>query len=319
MSPDTGNELIQAEAAAWLARLRSDSVRPQDQAGFQAWLAADARHAAAFEAVTATWDLVGGLKIPRPMRAVEQPSPNRRGVLLMSACVAAAIGAGALYWRDQPPEIYATGHGEQRRLLLADGSRIVLDTDTQIAVKLGSDRREIALARGRAYFEVSPNPHRPFAVTAGGHEIVALGTAFEARLDGGAVTATLEHGRIAVAADGTNSRDYLLAPGDRIAFLPGGAVRRDRPDMTLALAWRQGRLGFDREPLAQAVAEMNRYASQPLVIDDPAIARLAISGIYTAGDNEAFANSISMLLPVKAEIEPSRIRLIGARKVRRPG
>jgi transmembrane sensor len=253
------------------------------------------------------------------MRPVEAEGPNRRGVLIGGVLAVAAAGAGAAYWynRDRP-QVYATARGEQRRLLLGDGSRLVLDTDTQITVRLTRERRQIVLDRGRAYFDVAPNPHRPFAVVAGTHEVVALGTAFDVTSESGAVSATLEHGQIAVSGDATELNDYVLSPGDRIIFAADGATTRDRPDIALTMAWRTGRLGFDRETLATAIAEMNQYSSEPLVIGDPAIAHLVISGLYTAGDNEAFAKSVSALLPVTAEIGPKEIILVGAKKMRDP-
>ena len=320
MSPDGDLELIRAEAAAWLARLRSDSARPEDQAGFRAWLTRDERHAQAFEAITATWDAVGGLKLSRPMRPAAATGPDRRGVLIGGVLAVAAASAGAAYWynRDRP-EIYATARGEQRRLLLGDGSRLVLDTDTQITARLGKERRQIVLDRGRAYFDVAPNPHRPFAVVAGAHEVVALGTAFDVTFQSGVVSATLEHGRIAVSGDATELNDYMLSPGDRIVFAADGETTRDRPDIALTMAWRTGRLGFDRETLGSAVAEMNHYSARPLVIGDPQIAHFVISGLYTAGDNDAFAKSVSALLPVIAEVGPKEIVLMSAKKMRDPG
>src|SRR5580704_14972440 len=117
MSPpdDSDTELIRAEGAAWLARLRSDSVEPQDQAGFQAWLAQDPRHRAAFEAIAGTWDLVGGLKIARPMRHTPAPKTDRRALLFGVAFVIAAAGS-TTFWYLQRPDIYATAPGEQRSL-----------------------------------------------------------------------------------------------------------------------------------------------------------------------------------------------------------
>jgi len=310
VSPGTDIDQVRAEAAAWLARLRSDQVGAQDQAGFQSWLAEDPRHGAAFEAVTGTWDLLGGAQISRPIRHVElEPSKIGRRTLLLGAALVVAGGAGIALWYRQPPDIFATGSGEQRRLLLSDGSSVILDTDTQISVRMTASRREIALDRGRAFFEVAANPDRPFEVTASGRKVVAVGTAFEVKLDGTAFVATLQHGVVVVSDEAANAGRFVLTSGDRIAFASTGQTIRDRPDLSLVLAWRTGRLGFDRESLAAAVSEMNRYSRRPLVIGDASIAHLAISGLFTAGDTEAFARSVAALLPVTADIQPQQIVL----------
>src|SRR6202035_1267062 len=88
----------QAEAAAWLVRLQSDERRAEDIAGFQTWTAADPSHAVAFEAVSGTWDITGG--IPRDMRGlVRTRSVSRRRAVLAVASAVFAAGAGAVYLR----------------------------------------------------------------------------------------------------------------------------------------------------------------------------------------------------------------------------
>jgi transmembrane sensor len=315
MSPVDDNDVehIRAQAAAWLARLRSNAVRPEEQTGFQVWLAEDMRHAAAFDAVTGVWDLVGGLDHARPMRYVPPSRTNRRAVLLGAALLAAgACGAGI--WFVERGDSYSTAVGETRRVALADGSWITLDTDTRVTVWLRGARREIALEQGRAHFEVAPDSSRPFVVTAGIASVTAVGTAFDVRHESGALSVILEHGRVKVALGTPGSRDIDLVPGDRLISAPGEPPRLDRPDLSFLLAWRQGRLGFDGETLSSAVAEFNRYGGRPLVIGDPAIANLRISGLFSTGDSDAFARSVATLLPVAADAGPTEIVLNSAKR-----
>jgi len=308
MNSETDN--IRAEAAAWLARLRSDAPQPGDQAGFQAWVAEDPRHRAAFETITATWDLVGGVQFAAPMRQ-QRTVTSRRGVLIGGGLAAAAAFAGTLWFADTG-DVYETGRGEQKRIVLADGSWLILDTETRLRVRLGKERRVVALERGRAYFDVATDVLRPFVVNAGDHDVVVTGTAFDVQRGGANMAVTLERGHVSVRSADASGHVYSLVPGDRIAFANAALALRDRPDLTLTMAWRTGRLGFDRETLAQAVAEMNRYGGLPLVIGDPQIANLQISGIYTAGDSTDFARSIALLLPVSVDVEISRVVLTAA-------
>lgn len=314
MSPvdDADIDRIRAEAAAWLARLRSDSVLPDEQAGFQRWLAEDSRHAAAFDAITSVWDLVGGLDHSRPMRYVAPPRTDRRAVLI-GAALAASCAVGAGLWFRERGETYETAMGEQRRIALADGSWITLDTDTQATVWLHSSKREIALERGRAYFEVAPDANRPFVVTAGNASVTAIGTAFDVKRYSNALAVILEHGKVKVALGTPGTRDIVMVPGDRLVAMDGASPKLDRPDLSLLMAWRHGRLGFDNETLAAAVAEMNRYGQKPLVIADPAIANWRVSGLFGAGDGEAFAKSVAVLLPVSEVATPTEIVLSRAR------
>ena len=244
---DAETDDIRAQAAAWLARLHSDARQPEDQAAFQSWLAEDPRHHAAFEAITTTWDLVGGVQFARPMRA-QQVGPSRRGLLIGGSLAAAGALAGTV-WFVERGDVYESGRGEQKRVALADGSWLILDTDTRLRVRLGRERRAITLEYGRAYFDVASDVLRPFVVNAGKRDVVVTGTAFDVQRADENVSVTLERGHVFVrpASDRDEQYTYALVPGDRIAFAPDMRPRQDRPDLTLAMAWRTGRLGFDRE------------------------------------------------------------------------
>jgi transmembrane sensor len=318
-----GADDIRAEAAAWLARLRSDAPQAEDHAGFQAWLAESPAHQAAFEQVTAAWDLVGGAAHVHRLQRTAMPK-TRRGVLIGGAIAVGTVAASAAafgIWRGMRLQTLQTDLGMQERVTLADGSSIMLDAKSKLRVAYGSERRAIVLEYGRAFFQVAPDPLRPFVVSAGGHDVVAIGTAFDVRCEDNAVSVTLEHGRVSVSESAQSEKNYTLDPGDRIQFAEGG-VKRDKAKLELTQAWRDGRLGFDREPLAEAIQELNRYSHQPLVIEDPSIAQLPISGVFTAGDNPAFARSIAQFLPVAIAVETGRIVLTAVRpekKKQNPG
>ena len=236
----------------------------------------------------------------------------------MGAGLAAASAAGGGVWAalDVKSEAsYSTSVGEQRRIALADGSLMMLDSDTSLRVRLSSARRSVILDRGRAHFEVAKDPMRPFVVRAAERQVVAVGTAFDVTRAEGDVTVLLVEGRVAVepTMNLPNERRSMMVPGDRMTFAASGEGRRDRPDMAKLTAWHNGQLVFDRDTLASAVAQMNRYSRRPLLIGDRAVGGLLISGIYSAGDVEAFATSVSVVLPVEVQARPSGLTLIAAR------
>src|SRR5262245_3528352 len=128
---------IRAEAAAWVARLQSDARTDADATAWQAWMAGDPRRREAFARVTQAWEAAGALSA-RPASA---PWPGRRAVLIGGATAVLAAG-GALAVRDQPQR-YATGVGELRRVVLADGSSMLLDTQTEVSVRLRKRERQV--------------------------------------------------------------------------------------------------------------------------------------------------------------------------------
>lgn len=306
-----------AEAAVWLARLRSDCRRPGDEAGFQAWLAEAPEHQRAFESVTSAFDAAGAVG-HEFLSLDDSPAPHlvtRRRVLVGTAATAlvAASSGGLLLWRSTGGVI-AGEVGRPRQFVLADGSRIVLDTKSSVQVKLSSERRLIRLLAGRARFDVAKDAARPFIVDTGERQVIAIGTAFTVASESDGMSVVLEEGRVVVRspAAGTNStpaaREVNMQPGDRLVFAAGtDRPREDRPDLARIGTWQTGRLAFDDESLFSAAAELNRYNHRAIEVEDARAAALRVSGIYRADDPEGFVRSISLMFPVDIDETADRI------------
>lgn len=290
---------LKAEAATWLARLRNEERSAADEAAFQAWLAENPQNAAAFDLVTGTWDAAGGLVTTHMAAARPEPMIGRRKMLAAGLAAVAVVSTTTIMWQRTSPVTYETQRGEQRRIALADGSSLTLDTETLIRVGFTAESRNIELVRGRAHFDVAKDPNRPFRVNAAGREVVALGTAFDVARNGEEVAILLVEGRVAVQPVGiaANEKTAFLKPGERIVYARHNIVRQEHPDINRATAWQEGRATFDNQPLAIAVAEMNRYSRRPLVVADADLAAMRISGTYSTRDAEAFARSVTNLLP----------------------
>lgn len=306
---------IKAEAAAWLARLHSEDRRSDDEAGFRTWLAEDSRHARAFELVTTAWEASGARAPGRAAHQVAARSGRQRAIAFGATAALALIAAmGPGFLHGVSADTYATQVGEQRRVALNDGSHVILDTNTRIRVALGEERRSVELLQGRAHFEVAADALRPFLVRAGDQQVIAIGTAFDVSRQGDRVSVVLVEGRIEVQAASASVRPItrLEAPGARITFEPAGAVAQDHPDLTEVTAWQDGREAFDDQTLASAVAAMNRYTRRPIVIADESLASRRISGVYGTKDPEAFARSVTILMPARVEFSPTQILLRAA-------
>jgi transmembrane sensor len=290
------------QAAAWLARLHADDHDPTDEAAFRAWLAQDAAHAEAFERASAVWETVGGLDgkvdrtAPRAMLA-------RRSVL--AGVGAAAIGGVGLFgWQQAYAGVYETKVGEQRRIALDDGSRLLLDTATELRVRMHADRRELRLRAGRVALEVAADA-RPFAVSAGSSGFVARAGRFDVRCDAASSAIVVTEG----SADVTEGMHRRLDVGERLRVSADRDVAIDRPALDDLLAWQAGRAVFRDQDLAGASAEMNRYTERKLVVGDPRAAQMRVSGVFRVGDSAAFARSVALLLPVRVDESASEIRI----------
>lgn len=301
---------IRAEAAAWLGRLRADDKKPGDERAFRAWLAESPEHAAAFEAVTEIWE-VAGAAWSEPVTSVRVAAhPTRRRMLLASVGSAAAASVGLVVWQSAYAGVYETTIGEQRHVVLPDGTQVFLDTDTRIHAAYNSQMRVVALERGRCNFHVMESDNRPFVVNAAAQRIVAERTTFDVRRDGDEICVVLVQGSASVSntSTGTHRRDMIRA-GQRLRAT-NDQSRIDSPNLVPLLAWQTGQAVFDNETVAGAIREMNRYSVVHIEVADGAVARMRISGVYRVGDNAAFARSVAALLPVAVEFEADQVRLV---------
>ncbi|MGC4252322.1 MAG: FecR domain-containing protein [Sphingobium sp.] len=313
-SPSRDQEII-AEAALWLARLRSDAEDSKDQRGaFRSWLNADPRHGQTFDEMTARWEAAAAVDRSTFDNMETVCGGIRRKLLVPAGMMVIAVAALAslallLLSRPDAPSpafVHATPVGVQESVRLADGSLLSLDADSAVTVSFTPDERRLRLDRGQARFDVAHDPHRRFVVQVDGLDVVALGTAFDISRDKWRQSVTLLRGSVRVARNTPGDRPVTLTPGQRLIDR-GGSIIIDRPDPEDIDAWRKGILLFDNDPLAEAVAMMNRHARRPLRLRGDLLNDRRISGTYDAHDAEAFARTVGTLLSVPVAFEADSI------------
>ncbi len=302
-------ERASAEAAAWIARLQSPDCNSETEAALAEWLEADAAHRRAFDRATEVWGMIPAAALRRPAEAAPaarvRPARARRFVPpatprwgpALAACLLVLLMVGGALLLGRPGG-FTTAVGEQQMATLDDGTRITLNTDTQLHVRYAEDLRSVALERGEAMFEVAPNPRRPFVVTAGGTRVRALGTSFIVRRTRDDVVVTLIQGKVSVTDSVPRARapsKAILAPGERLTVSDDAGLLIDRPSIEAATAWRRGQAIFSDTPLSTAVAELNRYGGPHVMLGDPRLASLRVSGVFATNDTVEFATAIAAL------------------------
>jgi transmembrane sensor len=318
--PKSPSEAMYVEAAAWVVQLHGPNRSPAIEAGLRRWLAEAPAHQAAFEFATETWNSTSAIKCVEPgqFRKWMQTRPGA-GITLAAAAGAAAvaIGLGVVSWLHGPQ--MQTQVGEQRTLRLEDGTQVSLNTNTRLFVRYDERARRITLEQGEALFDVASQPGRPFVVTAGGRKIEALGTAFVVRNEARLLAVTLVEGKVAVSTssphDFQGSRsgsNIVLAAGERVVFAESELAKRDQPNLEKLTAWQRGLVMLDETPLGEAIAEMNRYSTVKLAIEERQIAALKVSGMFRAGDSRRFARAVAKTYRLVVVEQPQRIVLAGA-------
>jgi transmembrane sensor len=328
---------IAAEAAVWVARLHGPDRSPQMERECLAWQARSAEHREAFERCTETWQDVPNVSVANAYAAASgsgaASGARRRWSLSWAGAGALAVviaGTGLLVQQLRDPGVYSTGVGEQHQVLLADGTRMSLNTGTRVRVDLGAERRSVKVEGGEALFEVGKDPRRPFVVRVAGSEVEALGTTFAVRFTpddsqpSQTLTVTLIEGQVAVrplvggGAGGVPAASHAvrLQAGERVRLSAAVAAsaetspRVDRPNIDAVMAWQRSEAVFDDAALADAVAEMNRYTRTPIVLlDASALADLRVSGLYRTSDSAGFARAVAALHGLDVHERQGRLEL----------
>ncbi|RYF27566.1 MAG: Fe2+-dicitrate sensor protein [Comamonadaceae bacterium] len=323
-----------ADLQAWLAG------HPARQAAFARWQADDRRLGALpAPAIDHLRRQLAADKAAAARPAADRPRAGRwawlRGgqslvpqAALAAMVLATAGGGGYLawdHWQQQPvfAQDFSTGRGQQLDVQLPDGSRLRLDTATRVEVVLYRQRREVRLPEGQALFQVQGDATRPFDVLAGGVKVTVVGTRFSVRHTVGvpgdaAVRVAVEEGRVRVAAPATNAVEAAAGhapaePAEPVLLTAGQQVRADAdgrlgPVAPVAAAgvapWRDGRISLDDVPLAQALAEFERYGPTQLLVHDPAVAALRVTGTFDPRRLDSFRQALPKVLPVRLQAGP---------------
>jgi transmembrane sensor len=302
-----------------------ETSRGEDRQAFEDWLRQDPRHRRAVEELTKVWDALDGLG---GAQRVDAPPPQlvssgevgrgawRRWWLAAAAVLVAAIGGTAWLHRGNETQTLATAVGQHRNLVLSDGTRVTLNTNTILETNFARHAREIYLRKGEAHFEVARDRSRPFRVHAGDAVVQAIGTEFEIRLRSDRhVDVLVNEGRVEVRTDDTSLASHAGAgsaeplPEVTVRAVSAGqqlstatrnyAVIPVSPEqLSSELAWRDGAVVFDTAPLSQAIAEIQRYTDARIVISDPGISTLPVGGRFKTDDLQGFLDGLEAALPI---------------------
>jgi len=208
---------------------------------------------------------------------------------------------------------YTTPVGGTASVPMPDGSKVTLNTNSEIRIAVTASERRIDLQRGEAFFVVAKDLKRPFVVLASDRRVTALGTQFSVRRDGGNIRVAVTEGTVKVENLGSPSPDIQLMAGSIANADKTGVVVQEKqiPEVEDALSWRTGCVVFHKTPLADAVAEFNRYSERKIVIQDPAVAAIRIGGNFRTDNVDAFLRLVQATFPVNVIRQNDRIVLTG--------
>ena len=306
------------EASAWIAKL-DKGPSDADQQELREWMSDQDNRTVLLE-MAKLWDQMTVLSrlsdlFPEP---ATHPSRSLRFALAAAASVLVTVLA-ALWFAssldlanapDARPVAsatqlnanYETAIGEQSTVNLADGTQIVLNTNTLIGVNYTDQYRLLTLTRGEIHVQVAPDKARPLSVLVAGRTVQAVGTAFSLEItDDDQIELIVTEGKVQVgvyqsAHSGTtevapaplSSSPVIVTAGERVDLGSPNEeiVEVSTEEIEVKLSWREGTLIFQGESLQDAMAEIGRYTTIEFVILDETLKEIRIAGLFKAGDVE---------------------------------
>lgn len=288
---------ILAQAVDWYVRLHESTVSDATRSQWQAWLAADPQHAAAWKRIEQLQQRLTQAPSALASSTLERARHGRRATLKTFALL---LGAGVLGWQGYQASPwradYATRVGQRRSLSLADGSRLVLDTDTRVDVRFDQQQRLIILRQGEILVETAKDA-RPLSVQSDQGLILALGTRFTVRQGDGVTRVSVEAHAVEVRPRLATAQAVRVDAGHTLSFAAdrNGPVQRAPAQ---ASAWTRGLLVAIDWRLQDLLAELSRYRHGYLGCAAD-VADLRLSGTFLLDDSEAVLANLEASLPVQ--------------------
>ena len=353
MSLSMDSKAIEEAATRWFVRRESGTWTDAEQAQLDAWLDASTAHRIAFIRLHAAWEQAARMKalgagvppgvipprgswrdapsfrqwskqtgsedagVPKPDNSSSIPHigtvARRYWPIAAAVLLSLAIGIYGYDTGFLRGDRYSTEVGDLDTVPLADGSQVILNTDSRIRVALTEAERRIELDKGEAFFEVAKDATRPFVVLASDKRVVAVGTKFSVRRDAGDVQVIVTEGHVRLERSGAGSAQppTQLVAGAVAQTAKTSVLVREYPvpEIEQFLSWRSGYVTFRDTTLADAVMEFNRYNTRKIVIADPSIAAIRIGGNFRSDNEDAFLWLLKNGFPIEVEESEEKVVL----------
>lgn len=294
---DEATDPIVMEALEWFVRMRDDKATAADRQAFEAWLATDETHAAAWEHAEALWRR---LDIAQPEFDRIRRSPSilsRRNFMFGSVAVLGGLGGLFAYHRADLFAQYATDIGERRTFTLPDGSSVELGSYSALSTRFSESERHVDLFRGEGFFDAVSDQRRPFVVHAAGGATQALGTKFDVKYVEDIVTVAVNEHAVNVRTSGFP--DVQLDEGWQVSYGRDGVGTPVQANFDTVEAWRRDRIVFQDVPLRRVLAELERYRRGKIVLTDSSVGNIPVTAIFNTKQADSALQTIADTLPIR--------------------
>ena len=267
------------DALDWQVLLHSGQASATDRARYRRWCQLSPAHAEAAHEAETLWQDLGHTQAAQAFEAAPAPRSKRHWATGIAASLVLLV-AGYSSWQQVPVWLadYHTGMGERQSVTLADGSRVLLNSASALNVAFSANERRVTLQAGEALFETTDDP-RPFVVETAGEAVQGSAATFSVRRDG--------HVVLAKGAARLGDRNLAIAV-----------------DASAQTAWQRGKLIFNGKPLGQVLAELERYQHGRILLSDPTLSALEVSGVFDLDAPQALLRTLEQRYGLKVTYLP---------------
>jgi transmembrane sensor len=299
-------------AVEWLMELQCGEVAPQRVEEWRGWRAAHPDHERAWRRIESVRGKLTAVSSPLgnalARATLTQPDSTQRRRVVRALTVLVSAGAAAWSAGEYMPvrewaADYRTGMGERSTVVLTDGTRVLLNTDTALDVRFSQTERRVKLIAGEILLtthEDARTPSRPFLVETAQGTARALGTEYSVRQEGARTAIGVFKGAVEIRPRRNADRRYVLKAGYRASYtaqdvMEAGAAIDDQ------IAWKEGFIVARSMQLGDFIAELGRYSREPLSCD-PSVAARRVSGSFPLADTHKVLEALSVTLDLKIEL-----------------
>lgn len=319
---------IRETAAAWFYRLQHMDIEHPDRSRLEAWLLENTAHQAAFQEVEDISRKLNSMhEVDKLSSALKHRHLNKRSsriktsVTILGFALCAVMGhLGYQHWQTQPlSQLSASANvGQTRTEQLEDGSRLTINSKSELEITYYRDKRLARLKRGEVIFEVVPDADRPFIVDSGNARITVLGTRFAVNRLSNLVRVSVDHGRVKVESQQNSASDHskpVILTNQQVAEIaPQGQPARVNRSADDGFSFAQGVVTFDNAGIEEVTETLTRYRETPIVVQHAALVPQKISARVSAQNIEGFLSRLPKLMPVEVRSESGQTIVSGQKK-----
>lgn len=321
---------LRKTAIEWFLTMQNADAEHEERQRFESWLMSSPAHQAAYDEVCSLWENLDSpdelvqLESAMQQKAFVEKSNRHQKIRMtitrtLSALLFAVVGVTAYYsydaWQNEPlMQMVATAEvGQIRSQVLEDGTRLLINSNSNVEITYTRRQRRVILKQGEASFNVAKNPDRPFIVDSGIAKVTVLGTRFAVNKFSSKVRVSVERGTVRVEpgqyssmnswSQNRNGDNVLTLRDNEVAEITiDGKTRRIQRPAADAFSFETGSIAFDQAGLEEIAETLSRYRSVPLQYQlMPNEEDTSITAILKAGNVEHFIKDLPYLAPIKTE------------------